>query len=330
MMNRDDVMDTAKGIAIISIVLGHSLPNSIAKNILYSFHVPLFFFISGYFQNSTDVKKIALKRLRQLSTPYLVTVLCMAVLSTLLNLGNYNIEEHAVNLKDIFISSVYAAGMDVTSPFFVLQIGAIWFLPALLLSSVCLAWVTEKINRRALLIIGFAVICYWLSKELWLPFSILAIPFCTIFMLMGYWVRRNPVLDDFMRVKNRKILYLIPAVIWIIGIFRGGLVLVTNNSYENLLWNLLEILSGIICMTVLSCVIKDVPVLGRFMRSIGKDTLSIICIHAVDLKCIIWKPIINLLGVYGGMKYAICLFLFHCIFIALGLCIARVVKQLFN
>lgn len=330
MMSRDDVMDIAKGIAIISIVLGHSLPESIAKNILYSFHVPLFFFISGYFQNSTNVGKITIKRLRQLSIPYLVTVLCMAVFSMFLNLENYNIEEHIVNLCNIFISSIYAAGVDVVSPFFVSQIGAIWFLPALTLSSICFAWVTKESNRRTLVIICCALICYWLSKEFWLPLSILAIPFCTIFMLIGYWVRRNSVLDGFMRFKNKKILYLIPTVIWIFGVLKGGLVLVTNNSYPNLFWNLVEIISGIICMIVLSCMIKNVPVLGSFMCGIGKNTLTIICIYAVDLKCIIWKPIINRLGVYGGVKYAICLYFFHSIFIALGLFIVYVVKQLFN
>ena len=55
------ILDVAKGIAILLVVLGHSFPSNIfngketidivAKwifDLVYSFHMPVFFFVSGY------------------------------------------------------------------------------------------------------------------------------------------------------------------------------------------------------------------------------------------------------------------------------------------
>lgn len=44
-------IDIAKGIAMICIILGH-LGNANINRIVFTFHVPIFFFITGYFTNS--------------------------------------------------------------------------------------------------------------------------------------------------------------------------------------------------------------------------------------------------------------------------------------
>lgn len=44
---RDTVVDVAKGIGILLVILGH-LKNPI-MDFIYAFHMPLFFFISGMF-----------------------------------------------------------------------------------------------------------------------------------------------------------------------------------------------------------------------------------------------------------------------------------------
>ena len=51
---RDDLLDIAKDIGIMLVVLGHTLQgfytdfdNNLAFRLIYSFHMPLFFFISG-------------------------------------------------------------------------------------------------------------------------------------------------------------------------------------------------------------------------------------------------------------------------------------------
>lgn len=46
---RDKSIDIARGLAIILVVVGHSGINQYFWNLIYFFHMPLFFFISGCF-----------------------------------------------------------------------------------------------------------------------------------------------------------------------------------------------------------------------------------------------------------------------------------------
>lgn len=62
--NRIIELDFYKGIAILLVVLGHSISRGVANHYLdpvmlwiYSFHMPLFFFISGYLISYTSYKK---------------------------------------------------------------------------------------------------------------------------------------------------------------------------------------------------------------------------------------------------------------------------------
>ena len=45
-MKRDNILDVAKGIGIILVILAH-ITQSKVKTFIYIFHMPLFFFISG-------------------------------------------------------------------------------------------------------------------------------------------------------------------------------------------------------------------------------------------------------------------------------------------
>lgn len=52
-MKRFLEIDIAKGIGMIFVLIGHLQVPSILKNYLYSFHMPLFFFLGGTIYYST-------------------------------------------------------------------------------------------------------------------------------------------------------------------------------------------------------------------------------------------------------------------------------------
>ena len=58
-------IDLAKGIGIILMVIGHmpSIPSAV-HNWIFSFHMPLFFFLSGYMFKKKKVKGKCFKRRR--------------------------------------------------------------------------------------------------------------------------------------------------------------------------------------------------------------------------------------------------------------------------
>ena len=74
MKKRFDFVDWAKTISIACICIGHFLPSgSIGRIFLYTFHVPIFFLISGFLANNTTFNFIYLKKLtKRLLIPYIV------------------------------------------------------------------------------------------------------------------------------------------------------------------------------------------------------------------------------------------------------------------
>lgn len=94
-------LDIAKGIAIILVVIGHAVPDAtthmgiqseglaILNRLIYSFHMPLFFLISGYFvntlaENQSRVSAIW-KKFQRLMVPYIFVGLCYAPCKLLLS-----------------------------------------------------------------------------------------------------------------------------------------------------------------------------------------------------------------------------------------------------
>lgn len=65
-------IDVAKGVGIILVILGHSMyGNVFLKNVIYSFHMPFFFMLSGYFLNfERSIKSSVQKSFRMLLIPY--------------------------------------------------------------------------------------------------------------------------------------------------------------------------------------------------------------------------------------------------------------------
>lgn len=69
--SRLDYMDLAKGIGILAVILGHVYKNTVFGTLLYSFHLPLFFLISGYFFHYIpDFWVFLKKKLRNYLIPY--------------------------------------------------------------------------------------------------------------------------------------------------------------------------------------------------------------------------------------------------------------------
>ena len=51
MNERNEIIDIMKGIGIIAVIIGHmwNVPEVPYRNFIFSFHMPLFFLIAGYF-----------------------------------------------------------------------------------------------------------------------------------------------------------------------------------------------------------------------------------------------------------------------------------------
>lgn len=139
-MQRIRFFDIAKGIAILAVILGHSaieanvfIPHHTAQLVVavcFSFHMPLFFILSGYFMHPERSFRWA-KEAKQLLCTYAVTG--VAVLVGVTCMATINHEGRAYMLRRWGEAVLYGSGdiSDRTLWPVELRIGAIWFLLAL-------------------------------------------------------------------------------------------------------------------------------------------------------------------------------------------------------
>ena len=124
---RIEYIDIAKGITIILVIIGHSLNDGILRQYIYSFHMPLFYILNGYFFKKQENKKIVEKGIKRLLLPYLIT--------SLIILGVYVFkaiikQENVIQiLIDWGSAIIYGSGEDrVFLGISIRAIGTIWFL----------------------------------------------------------------------------------------------------------------------------------------------------------------------------------------------------------
>ena len=195
-------IDISKGITILLVILGHVLPNeSFLKNIIFSFHMPLFFFISGYLFKITSCKEITKKGFYRIVIPGYVCVLLIyfgyVIFNYFFKAGeNENI---FICLIKLLISLVYMSGDNVKQLEFIKPIGAVWFLTALFLIRIIVAFLeNKKINRlKIICILMFSsFVGYEVGKVIFLPWSLDIVPLGATYFYIGFlckegnWINR--------------------------------------------------------------------------------------------------------------------------------------------
>ncbi|WP_460033583.1 acyltransferase family protein [Megalodesulfovibrio paquesii] len=113
--NRIVWVDHAKGVAIILVILGHLEIPELWKDIIYSFHMQWFFFLSGYFfPKDKEFKRLLAVRAQSLLLPYVVFGLMLFGIELLRGALANNLE-----------SAAYAGLVNFLTG------GMFWFLPVL-------------------------------------------------------------------------------------------------------------------------------------------------------------------------------------------------------
>ena len=152
-------LDMAKGIGIFLVALGHMEDIATGTRVwISSFHMPLFFIITGILmavkdEPSKDLRITVKKRFNGIIVPYLWFSLSYFII----DIGNLNIV-HNIDLHTFIvdtIDSVTFYGMSV-----------LWFLPALFLASIGFCFLKKRLDDRVIipLLLMIALISYVLKK----------------------------------------------------------------------------------------------------------------------------------------------------------------------
>ena len=182
-----------KGIGIISVVLGHCwlLPATVI-HFIYSFHMPLFFIIAGYFYKEREVVASLKKDAKRLLLPYIVFATLFVLkfsASSIVKNGDYT-----GILKTLFIA-FYASAGNHTSYYlsWVPDIGVIWFLPAMYVCKNVFCIMNKQPNGGVLttfVAITATLIDVYLVN---LPLGILVGCSAMIFYQIGYYFKVHKI-----------------------------------------------------------------------------------------------------------------------------------------
>ena len=291
-MSRDVSFDIAKGFAIICVVLGHSeglgVPTDLV-NVIFTFHMPLFFIVSGYFtRRDVILDRVYVARCaRSTLLPYAITcsiVLLLFAVRTLL----FWPEGLADVMGTMTLAALYGTGtQEVPLPSGVIMIGAIWFLLALFWAKLFLA----AVNRSPYAPVAILVLFLWgyySGWMFWLPLSIQAGACATLFLYLGQKIRESDLLAP---GRLSPLLWLVVAGTWLMCINMGYKLVMASNAYPgDMVVDILGGLCGTLCVIKVSQLVSGhLPTLGRPLAWLGTITLPIFCMHLVEMEVFLWE-----------------------------------------
>ena len=208
MKKRIEWLDILKGFLIITVMMGHTegIPIGL-KTWIYSFHMPLFFFLSGFTLSvdKYDFKTFLQKKLKTLLLPGITFMIIIGAYSIL-------VLKVKLTVQNFFLGVIMQMrGQDITIA---------WFLVCLFLSEITLYIIIKflKDNNKnvsiLLMVISMLNFIYikFISKSLSntiLPYSIDVIGIVIPFIYLGYLTKK----EEYFEFKNYNVLIGISSMV---------------------------------------------------------------------------------------------------------------------
>lgn len=270
---RNPIYDIMKGFGILLVIAGHWIGiNKFLFNFIFSFHMPLFFILAGYFYKPQEPKTLLSKDFKRLIHPYIFTCVLIILYQLISMIRNYDTEPFV----DTLVASFWGSGsVNHSSLYFadIPSIGAIWFLLALF-------WckniynIIPKNNKYLygivlILSITATIIDRYVAN---LPFALLPGISALIFFATGKFAKQNST-------SWKWLLLGIPVWIYCIAFSGMSIVRCYYNCYP------LDVIGGITgtcAIYLLSKMIHSFSTLiSRALTWLGKNSLAILCFHLV-------------------------------------------------
>lgn len=278
MKGRNTVIDIMKGIGIILMVVGHAGCPTFLYKFIYTFHMPLFFMISGWLISGN--KPNLIKRLKALYWPFLFWGLISLIMQyPLYKLGiyseSYNQHEFLIHLLKIVS---FAQSEPITRP--------LWFLKSLFFSFMFVSFIVWKITKSRrmyfitgsicflLLYVGYilykkcGLISYDIQREMMLPWL----------LWLGYFLKTKCIL--FSRIYISIFFILLLAIL---GQY-VSINLISSQIGNPIILTLCSLLGFIIVYNIANRIEKLNYKFTAMLVFIGRNTMPILILHLICIK----------------------------------------------
>ena len=296
-------LDIAKGYGMIFVIFGH-LYHMTAKAIVYIFHMPLFYFLSGYTYNPKGTfKEFFFKKVKRFAIPYIV----LGVLNSWVDLfcegslyGN-NILKGAI---DVLLNQRYLI---------------MWFLTTLFVLEIAMYFVfKKKKDNKRLFIISMVIYVlariyfYFNPNSRWI-WNIDVCFTAQFFFILGKLLANLKILEkeENKRKLLKKMIICFSIMLLLGGInykLSGGRIDIYANDYGLPIITELAALLGIVGTIKLAHITTNI----RILQYIGKNSLTYMLIHPIIINILqawIFPTYIKSLDNFGGaaITFLICI-----------------------
>jgi fucose 4-O-acetylase-like acetyltransferase len=286
---RSATVDIAKGIGIMLVVLGHnwfSGRSGDLHRIIFSFHIPLFFFLSGVFLDpGKRFTRLVADKYRSLLKPYILICALFICAKAVVK------REPPLDWIWGFLSAIG----DKLPPY----INAVWFLPHLFLVTL-FSWAFVKLSKTepsqtirttiallVLLVAGyFSIGLFWGTRitlfhnsmvVYGLPLSMDIVIMSSFFFLAGYFYRNRVV-----QFKFSAPLLIAAVVLFALVHLKYRYSLDFNKrQYDHIVWSSLAAVLGIYIVLGISCLLSRWKISSWWLSYIGRGSIFIMIFHVM-------------------------------------------------
>lgn len=288
-------MDILKGLAIIMVVMGHC--DAKGGKLIYLFHMPLFFFISGYFYNEKYSPKILIKkRIKSLYLPFIKYEIIFLVFHNIFyKLNLYNLQSSSpvskYSLNDILINLIHIGLFDGTE----MLLSPFWFLACLFIVTIIFCMIlniTNKLKLKEIVTALIVIILLMLGELLTkMNINIVVSPFCKeifnvslvalFFFYIGFIYKKCEL-----KIAISSKIAFIAFIILCISAKMNFKVDMRINYYSNFLVFVVDAILGIYFMLTLIKKLDKLKFEFIFLKYAGKNTITIMALQLICFKII--------------------------------------------
>lgn len=270
---RNSYVDIIKGIGIFLVILAHH--KTILNEYIYSFHMPLFFLLSGIFhKNYSSYKEFFIKKVKILIIPYLTFMSSLFLFWFFISRRFGESSRIEVSVQEHFLGILTGAGISGISR---IDYGAaLWFLPCLFLVS-NLYYFLSKFSKRNLIMINIVlafigVYLLNLNLKLLLVWHIL-----TVFFSIQFYTTGALFKEKILNIKKENWIKI--GFVFLLSLTfssLNGKIDMNNNQYNNYL---LFYISSFLGIYFILLVVKKINLKNKILEFLGKNSLIILGYH---------------------------------------------------
>ena len=296
-------VDCTKGIAIILVILGHCLraANSnaefVGRAIIFSFHMPLFFILSGMTtRNSENCMEFIEKVFRsafKLLLPAVVLYFVRTLIDFFNNFGTVDLREYfLMRLRILF----YASGVKVRAESgYIPALGMLWFLFSLFSGRVLVDGLQLFLKNKKLIAVAVASLTIAgvaMGNRKWLPGSF-DVTFAVLFFL---WFGNCLKDIHFKRYLYRFII--LALAIWGVTLLisllgKGTYLELAARNYPLFPLCHITAAAGSLFTVGIGILLDANKTLSVLLAWLGRHSMTIYCVHAMDY---LWTKLWDITG----------------------------------